>query len=69
MDLEGERQVAMNEGIDLANNWGCPYFEVSAKTRHNVVESIEALVREVNRILGPPAGKSYKRQKGGCTLL
>uniref|UniRef100_A0A6B2LLH3 Uncharacterized protein n=1 Tax=Arcella intermedia TaxID=1963864 RepID=A0A6B2LLH3_9EUKA len=66
LDLEGKRQVMRGEGQEMADNWGCPYFEVSAKTRENVVESIEAAVREVIKIVGLP---KYKRKKGGCSLL
>lgn len=32
-DLESERQVSTQEGMDLARSFGAPFFESSAKTR------------------------------------
>uniref|UniRef100_A0A6B2LK41 Uncharacterized protein n=1 Tax=Arcella intermedia TaxID=1963864 RepID=A0A6B2LK41_9EUKA len=69
MDLVGERQVGRDECQEMASNWGCPYYEISAKTREGVVDSMEGVVREVIRYLGVPKVKQYKRQKGGCNLL
>uniref|UniRef100_A0A7M4FKH9 small monomeric GTPase n=1 Tax=Crocodylus porosus TaxID=8502 RepID=A0A7M4FKH9_CROPO len=32
VDLESEREVSSNEGRALAEEWGCPFMETSAKT-------------------------------------
>lgn len=32
-DLEAQRQVAANEGKELARQWGCSFMETSAKER------------------------------------
>ena len=40
-DLEGRRMVPKSEGIALASRLGCPFFEVSAKTGHNVDEAFD----------------------------
>jgi len=46
-DLEDQRKVATNEGAELAKKFGCRFFEASAKTRVNIEESFEALVRDI----------------------
>merc|ERR1711943_54512 len=34
-DLESSRVVSSSEGQELAQKWGCPFFETSAKTEAN----------------------------------
>jgi len=46
-DLADERQVETAEGADMAKRWGCSFFETSAKTRINIEECFEQLVREM----------------------
>lgn len=48
-DLESEREVTTDEGQKLAQEWGCPFMESSAKNHYNVEESFSELVREVRR--------------------
>jgi len=48
-DLEYERQVGMNEGRDLAKHYGCKFIETSAKTRLNVDDAFNNIVREIRR--------------------
>lgn len=50
-DLESDRQVTTQEGQELTKNFGCPFFESSAKTRVNVEESFYELVREIRKEL------------------
>ena len=54
-DLASERQVSTQEGMDLAQSLGCPFFETSAKLNVNIKEAIEELVRRT-----PRHGKDYK---------
>lgn len=61
-DLEHERKVNVGDGEDLAKEYKCPFFETSAKTRLNVDECFEALVREVWKSKPIP-------KKGKCVLL
>lgn len=70
-DLEADRQVSTAEGQELARNFGCPFFESSAKTRVNVEESFYELVREIRKELqGEQAIKKKKKAgKKGCIVL
>ncbi|KAI5952242.1 RAS1 [Candida jiufengensis] len=47
-DLEMERQVSYEEGQALANSFGCPFLETSAKMRINVEEAFFDLVKHIN---------------------
>ena len=50
MDLPtSERQVTYKMGKELADTWGKPFIEISAKTGENVREAFEILVKEVKR--------------------
>eukprot|EP01095_Lingulamoeba_sp_RSL-Kostka_P017553 TRINITY_DN91_c0_g1_i1.p1 TRINITY_DN91_c0_g1~~TRINITY_DN91_c0_g1_i1.p1 ORF type:complete len:194 (+),score=73.78 TRINITY_DN91_c0_g1_i1:80-661(+) len=46
-DLDGDREVKTTEGKELSEEWNCPFFETSAKTRINVDEVFQQLVRIV----------------------
>ncbi|TFK34122.1 ras-like protein [Crucibulum laeve] len=60
-DLEFERQVSMNEGRNLAQQFKCKFIETSAKDRINVDEAFINLVREIR--------KYNKEQKTGRPAL
>ena len=47
--LEDERQVSKLEGQGLSRLLGCPFLEVSAKTRINIDDAFFTLVREIRR--------------------
>ena len=38
----------MSEGLQLAQAWGCPFVEASARNRMNVNEVFAEIVREMN---------------------
>ncbi|KAI8384584.1 ras-like protein [Radiomyces spectabilis] len=46
-DLESERQLSSQEGRDLAQLFGCPWIETSAKQRYNVDEAFYQVVRDI----------------------
>ena len=48
-DLGIERQVSTEEGREIANLFGCPFFETSAKERINIQESYYEVVREFRK--------------------
>lgn len=62
VDLESEREVRTNEGATLASEWGCPFFETSAKSKRNVDELFAEIVRETNFMSQP-------QSKPCCVLL
>ncbi|ELP93754.1 hypothetical protein EIN_322470 [Entamoeba invadens IP1] len=45
-DLESERVVSTEEGIKVAEEWGCLYFETSSKTGKGVDEMFNTIVKE-----------------------
>lgn len=72
-DRIAERQVSYEEGAQLAETLGCEFFEVSAKTAHNVEEVFDTVVRLLRRggPLDPSAQKDSinvnKRKK--CIIM
>lgn len=71
-DLEYERQVTTQEGLDFSRVKNVPYFESSAKTRWNVDESFFELVRQIKRNRAGPEIKKDKpklRNRMKCTVL
>ena len=56
-DLEEERVVGRDQGVNLARQWGrhCSFMEVSAKARMNVTEAFVQLVH----LIQAKQGKMY----------
>lgn len=49
-DLQDERSISVNEGIEVSSNWGkVPFYETSALLRSNVDEVFIDLVRQITR--------------------
>uniref|UniRef100_A0A7S4IRV3 Uncharacterized protein n=1 Tax=Vannella robusta TaxID=1487602 RepID=A0A7S4IRV3_9EUKA len=65
-DLRLERQISEDEGKQLAQKWGCPYIECSAKHNENIAELFTKLLQEVEKDLAPPR---QQQQEGGCVLM
>lgn len=65
VDLESERQVSKQQGIDFARNMGCLYVETSAKTNVAVQQAFEELVL---KILETPALVNTALGTGGVKL-
>jgi GTPase SAR1 family protein len=64
-DLKESRQVEFDDGKALAEQWGCPFFETSAKLKLNCEACFHELVREVRKTQAPPEKKKKKK----CTIL
>jgi Ras-related protein Rap-2C len=47
-DMDSLREVQPVEGVALAQQWGCPFVEASAKSRQNVNDVFVEIVREMN---------------------
>ncbi|XP_016086446.1 ras-related protein Rap-2a-like [Sinocyclocheilus grahami] len=53
VDLEGEREVSVREGQALAEEWGCPFIETSAKSKTMVDELFAEIVRQMDYTAQP----------------
>ncbi len=60
-DLAHQRQVRTDEGLALAEFWGCPFAECSAKVAQNVNAVFGEIVREMNYVAQQTA-----KAGGGC---
>jgi len=69
------REVSTKAGQELATAMGCDFFEASAKTRHNVQESVFQLVRRIREKrnakggAGGPGGMTPLMKKKKCILF
>jgi len=72
-DREGDREVTIMEGADMARRFGCQFLETSAKNAHNVDRLFTSLVRLLRSTRGgeqpapapralPPAGRQQPQQ-------
>jgi Ras-related protein Rab-8A len=50
-DMEGSRQVSSAEGQALADEYGIPFFEASAREDTNIKPSFETIARDVTKRL------------------
>jgi GTPase KRas protein len=66
-DLKDERQVEYQEGANLAKQWGCPFFETSAKIKLNNEACFFELVREIRKLTG--SKNNGKPKKKVCGLV
>ena len=48
VDLEDEREVSCDEGQALAEDWGCPFMEASAKSKTMVDQLFTEIVRQMD---------------------
>lgn len=62
-DLDHQREVATSEGMALAQVWGCPFLEASAKHTQNVNEVFIEIVREMNTV------NMAESKQDCCTIL
>ncbi|CAF0990677.1 unnamed protein product [Brachionus calyciflorus] len=72
-DLEDQRTVSREQGIQMAQNFKCSFFETSAKNRVNVDEIFADLLKQIDKKNPDPKKKKQKEsknsKKGKCTLL
>jgi len=64
-DLEDERVIGKDQGHERAKEWGCEFFESSAKSKINVNEIFYSQVKQIN--LSQPERPAKKG--GKCQLL
>ena len=51
-DLEHQREVSFQDGMGLAQMWGCPFYEASAKTTAETGQGEFSLARTLQRAGG-----------------
>eukprot|EP00727_Mastigamoeba_balamuthi_P008368 m51a1_g4153 putative ras gtpase (202) ;mRNA; f:250043-250763 len=69
-DLEAERQVKEEAGKEVAQRWGCAFFETSARTKANIDEAFTQLVRMMRAVHHKIERASLESSKGcHCSLL
>lgn len=68
-DLESERQVSTQEGQALANQWGCPFMETSAKEKINNEDCFFQVVREIRKAEAPKKQTASGKKKSLCLIL
>ena len=74
-DLTSERVVTTERGQELAQKWGCPFFETSAKEMINITQVFQSIVkvltgewaaeRKAKEEAGGKAAKKKKAESGG----
>ena len=69
-DLEEQRQVSTQEGQEYAKEIGVPFYETSAKIKHNNEECFHEVVRECRRFEREANQvPKQKKKKGLCSIL
>ncbi|XP_072107879.1 GTP-binding protein Rit2-like isoform X2 [Mobula birostris] len=63
-DLEEYRQVSREEGMALAREYNCPFFETSAALRLYIDDVFYGMVREVRRKEALPSTEKKMKRKG-----
>lgn len=70
IDLVGAREVPEAEARKLAETWGCPYVELSARDSESVDEVFITLIREFEHGSGTIRTAKPEPSKGsGCSIL
>jgi len=69
-DLISEREVSRDLMTKLSQQWGCPFYETSAKNNWNVNEAFEEVVRQMRAKIPEEDKIRMKKRKGGkCTVM
>lgn len=68
-DLEDERVVGKDQGLNLANSFNSSFHEASAKNKLNVNESFSELVRLINSSTANNKQNTKKSGRKNCLLL
>ncbi|KAF8920151.1 rap 1A [Mucidula mucida] len=74
LDLVSEREVPKNTIQNLANRWGHPFYETSAKRNWHVTDVFEDLVRQMrkkypNETSSPKKSKRKHGKDGNCIIM
>jgi GTPase SAR1 family protein len=64
-DLEENRKVSYEEGMELAKHYEIPFLETSAKNSVNVESSFITMSKEIKRTIQNKASLSNPNEKKG----
>jgi small GTP-binding protein len=62
-DASLQRQVTPDDALALAQAWGCPYIETSAKLAINVNDTFAEIVREINSRIKTKKTKTKNKRR------
>ena len=65
---DSDRVISKSQGQELADAWNVPFYEASAKKRHNVIEIFKDLLVLIADTVSIEA-ESFGRKSRCCTLL
>lgn len=68
-DLISEREVSRERMASLSQEWGCPFYETSAKMNWNIDEVFEEIVRQIRSRIPKEEEMRIKKRKGGKCLV
>ena len=70
-DLTDSRQVSTQQGQELAKEWGCTFYETSAKNKINNVDVFYAVVRLIREMEEKKKNQNNNKpkKKGICSIL
>ena len=76
-DIETEREVSKDEAIKVTSQWGCLFYETSAKEDIGVKDAFTSLIRDILKTqsqqqqtqAATTAAATPQKKKKGCSLL
>jgi GTPase SAR1 family protein len=63
-DMKNEREVKVEDGLKLGDEFGCAYFEVSSKPNY---KGVEDAFKEIVRVIEKQ--RKSNKSEGGCHLM
>lgn len=66
---DDQRQVAFEDGKKLAEEWGCPFMECSAKEKIRNEDCFFQVVREIRASASPEKAGGKKKKGLPCNIL
>lgn len=68
-DLMLKRKISYQQGLDLANQWNCKYYESSAKTRTNIDILFQNLILSIDQNEGQKIKTKFNKRSSSSKTL